>query len=324
MLFQDDFYGGSMVGEMPISKERLPMANVSIGSVMFSIIIRIWQLLRDSINCWVEDHAPRMAAALAFYTIFSAGPALLIGLSVAEAFLGKAAESELSHGLKEFIGPVDPAVFMGLLEGAKGKIAGKGLPLFGILAAIATAMAAFSELQSSLGAVWRHRPDRGRGVFHFLYTRVISFVLVAAIGLLIIISAVTGALVAAVNSLIVDMLPTFYSPLELVNTLVSLAMLPSLLFLSYKFMPPVRVPFLAALSGAVFAWLLLLAGKWAVGLYLALTGVRSVYGAAGSLVVLMIWVYYSAQIFFLGAEFTKVFSGIPLGEKGGDLRASCS
>ncbi|MGC9030321.1 MAG: YihY/virulence factor BrkB family protein [Desulfomonilaceae bacterium] len=302
----------------------MTIANVNIGGVMFRVISKIWQLLRDSINCWAEDHAPRMAAALAFYTIFSAGPALLIGLSVAEAFLGEAAESELSHGLKEFVGPVDPAVVMGLLESAKGKIAGKGLPIFGILAAIAAAMAAFSELQSSLGTIWRHRPDRGRGVLHFLYTRVISFVFVAAIGILIIISAVTGAVVAAVNSLIVDMLPTFYSPLELVNTLTSLAMLPTLLFLSYKFMPPVRIPFLAALSGAVFAWVLLLAGKWAVGLYLGVTGVRSVYGAAGSLVVLMIWVYYSAQIFFLGAEFTKVFTGMRLNEKGVDLLGSCS
>ncbi len=300
------------------------MANDKTGSVILSVISSIFQLLRHSINCWAADRAPRMAAALAFYTIFSAGPALLIGRSVAEALLGHAAESELSQGLKEFVGPVDPAIVMGLLESAKGKIAGKGLPVFGILAAVAAAMAAFSELQSSLGTIWRHRPDRGQGVFHFFYTRVISFLLVVAIGILIILSAVTGALITALNSLIVDMLPTLYGPLAGVNALVSVAMLPTLLFLSYKFMPPVRVPFLAALSGAMFAWLLLLAGKWAVGQYLALTGVRSVYGAAGSLVVLMIWVYYSAQIFFLGAEFTKVFSELHLADKDVDLRASCS
>ncbi len=279
---------------------------------MSNVIRSILYLLRDAVNCWIADHAPRMAAALAFYTIFSAGPALLIGLSVAETFVGKAAESELSHGLKEFVGPVDPAVLMGLLESAKGKIAGKGLPIFGILTAIATAMAAFSELQSSLATIWHHQPDRGKGIFHFLYTRVVSFVLVVAIGILIIVSAVVGALVTTARSLFMQMMPSIYNPLELVNALISVGMLPAILFLAYKFMPPVRVSFVAALVGAVFAWLLLLVGKGVVGLYLGLSGVRSVYGAAGSLVILMIWVYYSAQIFFLGAELTKVFGVIQL------------
>jgi len=288
------------------------------GQAMTNTVKSILQLLKGAVNCWVDDHAPRMAAALAFYTIFSAGPALLIALSVAEAFVGKAAESGLSHGLKEFVGPVDPAVLMGLLESAKGKIAGKGLPVFGILAAIAAAMAAFSELQSSLASIWRHQSERGGGIFHFLYTRVVSFVLVVAVGILIIISALTGAVVTALQSLFLQMLPTLYNPLELINALISVGVLPALLLLSYKFMPPVRVPFVAALVGAVFAWLLLLVGKGVVGLYLGLAGVKSVYGAAGSLVILMIWVYYSAQIFFLGAEFTKVFGEMQISKKDGD------
>lgn len=280
-----------------------------------SVFKSIMQPLRDAFNCWVADNAPRMAAALAFYTIFSAGPALLIGLSVAETFVGKAAESELSQGLKEFAGPVDPALLMGLIERAKGKIAGKGLPLFGILAAIAAAMAAFSEFQSSLSSIWHHQPEGGRGIFHFLYTRVVSFFLVVAIGGLIIISALTGAVLTAAHSFFMNKLPTIYNPLNLVNALISVGMLPALIFLSYKFMPPVRVPFVAALVGTVFAWILLLIGKGAVGLYLGLSGVNSVYGAAGSLVILMIWVYYSSQIFFFGAELTKVLGDNEASEK---------
>jgi membrane protein len=265
-------------------------------------------LLRDTLGCWIDDHATRMAASLSFYTVFSIGPALLIGLSIAEAFVGTAAQSELASQLQQFIGPADPEYVLGLLESSRGKIAGQGLPLLGIIAAAATAMAVFSELQSSMSTIWNVKSPTGLGVLRFIYSRAISFVLVLGIGFLVMISVLIGGITSSVQSVFYHYLPDYSDVVQRLNSMVSLAMLPSLLLLAYKFIPPVRVPWPSAFVGASTAWLLLLLGKSVVGIYLGFSGLRSVYGAAGSLVIMLIWVYYSAQIFFFGAELTKVFT----------------
>lgn len=249
-----------------------------------------------------------MAAALSFYTVFSIGPALLIGLSIAEAFVGAAAHSELAAQLQQFTGPADPEYVLGLLESSRGKIAGQGLPLLGILAAVGTAMAVFSELQSSMNTIWNVKPSKGLGILRFIYSRAVSFVLVLAIGFLVMISVMIGGIASSIQSMVQHYLPDYADMIHRLNSLVSLAMLPSLLFMAYKFIPKVRVPWASAFVGAAVAWLLLLLGKSVVRIYLGFSGLTSVYGAAGSLVIMLIWVYYSAQIFFFGAELTKVFT----------------
>jgi membrane protein len=263
-------------------------------------------VLRDTLGCWIDDHATRMAAALSFYTVFSIGPALLIGLSIAEAFVGTAAHSELAEQLQQFTGPTDPEYVLGLLESSRGKIAGQGLPLLGILAAMGTAMAVFSELQSSMNTIWNVKPPKGLGILRFIYSRTVSFVLVLGIGFLVMISVMIGVIASSIQSLFHQYLPDYADMMHRLNSLVSLAMLPSLLFMAYKFIPKARVPWASAFVGAAVAWLLLLLGKSVVRTYLGFSGLTSVYGAAGSLVIMLIWVYYSAQIFFFGAELTKV------------------
>jgi len=289
-------------------------------NISHSFFRSLLNLIRDTLSCWIQDHATGMAAALSFYTVFSIGPALLIGLSIAEAFVGTAAHSELAEQLQQFTGPMDPEYVLGLLESSRGKIAGPGLPLLGIVAAIGTAMAVFSELQSSMSTIWNVKPSKGLGIFRFVYSRAVSFVLVLGIGFLVMLSVVIGGIASSVQSLFHHYLPNYADMILRLNSLVSLAMLPSLLFMAYKFIPPVRVPWASALVGAGVAWLLLLLGKSAVRTYLGFSGLTSVYGAAGSLVIMLIWVYYSAQIFFLGAELTKVFTRSYLGSDSELLR----
>lgn len=274
------------------------------------IIFReFWALLRDTVQCWLDDKAARMAAALAFYTTFSIGPALLIALAVAEAFVGaSAAESELVAKLEQVISPSDADYILNLLQSSRGKLAGKGFPVIGVATAFLAAMVVFSELQSSLNSIWHIRAKQGLGILRFLYTRIVSFVLVVVIGILLLLSVATSTVLSTVEAFFTQQLMVPPNLLVHLNSVISFAMIPLLIALAYKLIPAVHVAWSNVWAGCIVASLLLLVGKSAVGMYLTMTGMRSVYGAAGSLVISLVWVYYSAQVFFFGAELTKVYA----------------
>jgi membrane protein len=268
-----------------------------------------WAVTKETFQGWSEHNVLRMSAALAFYTTFSAAPALLIGLGVAGAFIGRAtAKSQLIERIEEFVSPEVAAYVVVILDGLWGELTGGRLPIIGIGAAAVAATAVFVELHSSLNTIWCVKPSEASGILSLLYSRMISFVLIVGIGVLLLVSAIAGTVLSAINVFFTNNFPVLPNLLQGLDRLILIAMLPVLLALAYKLIPDADVAWKDVLLGSVVGGLLFFVGKWVFGFYLRHSMMLSFYGAAGSLVILLLWVYYSAQVFFLGAELTKVYA----------------
>ncbi len=276
---------------------------------MLLVLDRVYALLSKTIRSWLDDHVSRMAAALAFYTIFSLAPSLLIGLSVAETIAGSsAAQGELIAQLSRLVGADEAEYVFNLLQSSRGNYIGSGISLLGTGTALIAAMMVFSELQGSMNSIWQVQPDRGSGILRYLYTRAISFVLVVAIGVLLLASIVASSVLSGLESLLAEyriVEPWFIGKL---NSLVSFAIIPILLALSYKLIPLRRVEWQDVWSGVIVVSVLFLLGKSVLSYHFSLSAFKTIYGAAGSLVIFLMWIYYLAQIFFFGAEMTKVYA----------------
>lgn len=274
-----------------------------------SVSKEIWAVLKETAHEWSNDNAFRMAAALAYYTTFSIGPALLFGLWIAGAVVGPpAAKAELVSQLKHFVTPDAAAYIYTVLDTFWGELRGKHLPFVGIAAALVAATAVFAELQSALNSIWGAKSKGGPSMLRIFYERAISFVFVVGIGVLLVLSITTSTVLGAINAFFSNFvrLPPYL--LQGLNLLITFAMVPTLLALTYKLVPDAHVEWRDVWLGSGVASLLFLAGRQLFGMYLRWSILMSVYGAAGSLVILIVWVYYSAQVFFLGAELTKVYA----------------
>lgn len=268
-----------------------------------------WEVLLETVRAWRLDNGMRMAAALAFYTTFSFGPALLIAIGIAGALVGdSAARSEAVSNLEKFITPEAASYVFSVLERYWIEVTDKKLPVIGIAAALVASTAVFAELQSSLNTIWGVANTRHSGILSIIYQRLTAFILVVGIGLLLLFSVSVGAALSAVSVLFGGELLVVHKMIEGLNLISGVAMIPGLLVLAYKLIPDADVSWGEALVGSLVASLLLLLGRRLFGMYLSLSTLLSVYGAAGSLVVIMLWVYYSSQVFFFGAELTKVWA----------------
>ncbi|MGO9565941.1 MAG: YihY/virulence factor BrkB family protein [Desulfomonilaceae bacterium] len=271
--------------------------------------IEIWTFMRETFYSFLEDHGLRMAASLAFYTTFSITPAMLIGLSVAGVVIGDSrAESELTAGIGRLINPEAADYVFSLVARFSAELRGSHLPLIGILGALVAATAVFVELQSALNVIWRVALRERQGLLGIIRSRAISFVFVVGIGILLLVSVVTSAVLATINGLFMKTLPIPREVLRWLQILVQFGMVPLLLATTYKLVPDANIEWKDVLVGAIITTVLFLLGKSVFGMYLRVSILGSVYGAAGSLFILLAWVYYSAQVFFLGAEITKVYA----------------
>jgi membrane protein len=288
------------------------MKNINLSrlwTVPTNVLREAWFLLVKTVEAWIYDGAMRMAAALSFYTIFSIGPILLIALSIAETIVdGAAARTELTTILGSFVSPSDTNYLFSLLESARGNIGGSGFPTLSVIAAIFVATGVFTELQSGLNSIWNVTSQRGSSIIRYIEMRLISFLIVLGIGVLLLISLATSTILSTLEAIIAQAFPLFANNLSKINSLISLAVIPLLVAFSYKLIPATEITWGDILPGSILASLLLLIGKFFISMYLNLSRISSLYGAAGSLVILLVWVYYSAQVFFFGAEFTKVYA----------------
>jgi len=251
-----------------------------------------------------------MAAALAFYSLFSLLPGVLIVIAMANVILGKGTtENEVIDSIRAVAGAETAAAIRSLL--GLFKEVTSGIPGIGVLALLLGATAVFADLHSSLNTIWRAAAKARPGVTGILTRRLWSFLMVLGIGFLLLVSLVLSAGLAAIGKFFANLLPgTIYTvyALQAMNLILSLGVI-SLLFASiFKFLPDAKIAWNDVWIGAAVTSLLFTIGEFLVGLYLGKTSVGSPYGAAGSLVVLLVWVYYSAQILFFGAEFTHVFA----------------
>jgi membrane protein len=271
---------------------------------------QIWALIKQSVYSWIDDYAPSMGAALAYYTLFSVAPLLLIVIAVAGFVFGEeAARGEIFEQLNGLIGEEGALAIQGLLESASTPGRGAIAAVVGIATLVIGATTVFAELQSDLDRIWRAPAvAQASGIWSLIRGRLLSLGMIAAIGFLLLASLVISAGLAALGKWWGSYFPGWEALLQVINFVVSFAIVTGLFALIYKILPSVKIAWRDVWVGAAVTALLFTLGKFLIGLYLGKSGVTSGFGAAGSFVVLLVWVYYSAQIFLLGAEFTWVYS----------------
>lgn len=267
------------------------------------------ELLREVLAEWQRDAALSLGAALAYYTLFAMAPLLVLVIAIAGLALGRAAaQGEIVAQMAGLMGP----------EGAKmieDMIARASRPSSGIVATLVSlgtmalgASGVFGQLQSALNQIFGAAPRPGAGVVGMIRQRLAHFGMIVAIGFLLLVSLVLSAGLAALHGWLEARVPVLAVVLPLVNFVVSLLVVAGLFALIYKVLPDVELNWRDVWLGAACTSLLFTVGKSVIGLYLGRAGTTSVYGAAGSLVLVLLWIYYSSQILFLGAEFTDVYS----------------
>jgi membrane protein len=275
-----------------------------------SFLTRAWHLIKAAVSSWVDDFAPSMGAALSYYTVFSLAPMLLIVIGVAGLVFGAdAARGEIVAQLRGMMGEQGAVAVEELLKSASDP--GKGIlaTVIGFVTLLIGATAVFAELQSSLDRIWRTpAPANENGIWGIIRTRFLSFGLILGLGFLMIVSLVLSAALAAMGTWFGGFLGDWELILQAVNFVVSFGVVTLVFAAIYKFMPHAKIDWPNVWVGALVTALLFTIGKFLISLYIGKSGVASGFGAAGSFAVLLVWVYYSAQIFLLGAEFTWVYS----------------
>ncbi len=263
-------------------------------------------LVRVAFRGWVDDAAPTMGAALAFYTLFSLAPLFLVVIAVAALAVGRAdAQALVVSQVTYFVGETAANAVASVLESTSRSEGGIIATLVGGLTVVLGATTVFAELRGDLNRIWRHRPPRSGGVHEFLGARAAAFALVAAVGLLLLASLVASTVLVAMGS---AWFPGFERFARAIEFGVTFALITLLFALIYKVLPSARIDWRDVWVGAAVTSLLFWIGKYLISLYLARAAVGSAFGAGGAIVVLIVWVYYSAQIFFLGAEFTRAYA----------------
>ena len=272
------------------------------------MFFELWTMLKKTVLSFIEDEALSRGAAIAFYTVTSIAPVLLIVVAIAGLVFGReAAENAISAQLSGLMGQQTADVLQSAVASAADTSSGVWATLIGIATLIATASGVFGEMQSSLNAIWKTRPQ-GITVSRLIQARAISLGLVAALGFSLIVSLAVSAGLTAFGDYLDAMMPVGTLILPVLNFIVSLALLATLFAAIYKVLPDRRLHWRDVIVGAVVTAVLFTIGKSLIGWYLGSSAVASSYGAAGGLIVLLLWVYYSVQIFLLGAEFTKIFA----------------
>lgn len=268
----------------------------------------MWALVRATFSDWYEDRAPRMGAALAYYTIFALTPGLVIVMGLAGFLLGPGAESQIIGQFRDLIGEQGAKAIEATVRSARATTPGTA-ELFVVLATLILGLwGVFGELQDGLNTIWGVTPKPGRRVRDIVKERFWSFTMVVGTGFLLLVSLVVSAWLAAMGTYVGYLLPAPALALEALNSVISLAVTTGAFALIFKLLPDVRIAWRDVWLGAAVTSLLFTLGKFLIGLYIGKTAVASAYGAGGSLVVIVVWVYYSAQILLLGAEFTKVWT----------------
>jgi membrane protein len=262
-----------------------------------------------ALQAWWDDDALRLGASLAFYTLFALAPILLVATAVAGVVFGpEAVRGEIVGQLDHLLGRDGARAVQGLLEGASQRRAGMLATVLGSITFVIAATGAFLELQAALNTIWRVTPNPRGNLRGFVVDRLRSFGLVVAIGFLLMVSLAVTAGLAALNAWLARRSPTIPLAWSGVNVLVSLAVTTALFALLYRFLPDVQLRWRDVTTGAFVTAVLFTIGQQLIGLYLGQSSVASTYGAAGSVMILLLWVYYSCQILLLGAEFTRVYA----------------
>jgi membrane protein len=270
----------------------------------------IWALLKQTAAEWQEDKVPLLAAALAYYTTFSLAPLLVIAIAIAGAVFGQdAVQGEIVGQIQGLVGKQGAEAIQSMLQNAYRPGSGGAVATgIGIVTLLFGASGVFGQLQEALNTIWHVKPKPGLGWKGFLQARFLSFAMVVVIGFLLLVSLVISAVLAGVTNFVGYLFPGLTIAGQILNFVISFSVVTVLFALIYKVLPDVVIPWKYLWLGSIFTAMLFNIGKFLIGLYLGSSGVSSTYGAAASLGIILVWVYYSAQILLIGAVFTKVYA----------------
>jgi membrane protein len=267
-------------------------------------------LLGETAFEWHADRAPRLGAALAFYTLFSLAPLLVVIIAIAALAFGRdLASAELIQQIETFIGPEGAQVIQATIENTSRARSGIVATIIGLATMLFGTTVVISELRDALNTIWKVVPRSQRSMaIGLIWDRFLAFSIVLGMSLLLLLSMFANAVLKAVLPMLGTLLPSQVNWLQTVNLSLSFIIVTLLFAMVYKVLPEVEIAWEEVLIGAVVTAVLFMIGKFLIELYLRYSTTAVVYGAAGSLVVLLIWIYYSAQILYFGAEFTKVYA----------------
>jgi membrane protein len=267
-------------------------------------------LVKGATTAWVADYAPSMGAALSYYSIFSLAPLLLIVISIAGLVFGQeAVRGEVFMQLRGLLGNDASSAVEGLLASVSKPAEGVASTAIGMVLLLLGATSVFGELQDALDRIWRAPArDRSGGLWGLVRARLLSFGMILGIAFLLVVSLVFSALVAALGKWWSGALGDWALLAQLIDLVVGFVLTTTVFAMIYKIMPRVSVKWRDVWLGAVVTSVLFTAGRFLIGMYIGRSNLASGFGAAGSLIVVFVWVYYSAQIFLLGAEFTWIYA----------------
>ncbi len=266
-------------------------------------------LLKETYREWSEDKCLRLGAALAYYTIFSMAPLLVLVVAIAALAFGQdAAEGQVVEQLREMLGEKGAATVQSMIEQASRPASGIAASVLGLVTMIFGASGVFGQLQGALNDIWEVEPPPGAGILGMIKGRLASFSMILVIGFLLLVSLALSAALAAFDQWLAGLFPGADLLLEFANVLLSFGIVTLLFAMIFKILPDAKIQWSDVWVGAAFTSVLFVVGKFLIGLYLGNTGAGSVYGAASSLVIILLWVYYSSQLLFFGAEFTQVYA----------------
>jgi membrane protein len=269
----------------------------------------MYRVLTDSVKAWIDHRGASKGAALAFYTLFSMTPILVLAIAVAGYLFGaEAAQGEILAQLKGLVGPNGAQAIQAVLAAARDPASGLVAALVSGVLLLVGATSVFAELKDSLDELWGIELPVQSGIMALVRTRLLSFGLILVLAFLLLISLIVSAALAVLERHAGGIWSSSGAALSIVPTLISFSVIACLFAVIYKMLPNVKLAWRDVWIGAVVTAALFSLGKYAIGLYLGNSAVASSFGAAGSVIALLLWVYYSAQIFFLGAEFTRQYA----------------
>jgi membrane protein len=267
-----------------------------------------WKMLKETVLAFINDEALSRGAAIAFYTATSIAPVLLIVIAIAGLAFGRdAAQNAITAQLSGLMGQQTAEVLQTAVGSASGKSSGIVATIIGIITLMVTASGIFGEMQTALNAIWKAKP-KGTTVSRLIRARAVSLALVAALGFLLMVSLVVSTGLTAFGNYLDSILPFGKVIMTVLNVVVSLVLISFLFAAIYKVLPDRNLEWGDVVVGAIVTAFLFTIGKSLISLYIGSSAVASSFGAAGALIVLLLWVYYSTQIFLLGAEFTKIYA----------------
>ena len=269
----------------------------------------MWTLLKEAFADWSRHNVPKLGAALAYYTVLSTAPLVVVVVAVVGLVFGEqAARGQIMRQLQNQVGREGAEAIQTIIANAYQPKSGIIATVLGLITLFIGASGVLVELRDSLNRIWDAPPQPNAGLWATVRDRLVSFGMLIAVGFLLLVSLILSAGITAASTHLDALLPIPGWVLEATNSLVSLIIITGLFAMIYRILPDVNITWRDTFLGAAFTSVLFTVGKFLIGLYLGKASIASAYGAAGSLVILLVWIYYSAQVFFFGAEFTHVFA----------------